>query len=303
MHLPTSCAIQIFGDRVDAGLRVHLDLDDGGRIRVRGRGTDAGAAVAPGGGRRRVGADRAERAELRLGGDGGLREAHPLLRVFDVEHAAAVEAHALGGDRRASRSTASTIICFARSAAWMRRVAGHQGDARGIRAEIHRRQVRVARDDPDVEGIDAQHLRHDRREDRVGALADVRRAAEHRNAPAAVDLQLHARLGHGVPVDRQARAAEVGGAREAEAPSRRQLAAPLLPAGGLDDLVDAGAEADRADAQEVRGQRVRGLQVVAADRGRVEAEVAGDPVELRPPARSAAAACRGRAWGRTAACS
>ena len=42
-----------------------------------------------------------------------------------------------------------------------------------------------------------------------------------------------------------------------------------------------GAEAHRADAQVVRGQRVRGLQVLAPDRGRVETEVARDAVELR----------------------
>ena len=101
-----------------------------------------------------------------------------------------------------------------------RGVAGHERHARRVGAEVHRRQVGVARDDADVEGIDAQDLRHDRREDRVGALADVGRAAEDGHAAAAVELQLDARLRHRVPVDRQARAAEVGRAGEAQAAAR-----------------------------------------------------------------------------------
>src|SRR5690606_38721517 len=58
------------------------------------------------------------------------------------------------------------------------------------------------------------------------------------------------------------------------------LAAALLPTGALDHLLDACAEAHRADAQEVGGQRVARREVVEPQLRRVEAEVAGDLVEL-----------------------
>src|SRR5262249_59811638 len=108
-------------------------------------------------------------------------------------------------------------------------------------------------------------------------------AAEDRAAAAAVELQLHAGLRHGVPVDREARAADVGGAREPEAAPARELAAALFPAGGRDDFVDAWPETHRAHAQEVRGQRVRGLEMALPHSRRIEAEAAGVLVELSFP--------------------
>src|SRR5207244_11707982 len=105
----------------------------------------------------------------------------------------------------------------------------------------------VARDAADVERIDAEHLGDDRGEHVVGALADLGRAAEHGDLAAAIDQQLHARLRHLVPVDRQPRATEIGTAGQANALSVRQLAEALLPVGALDHRADALLEADRAD--------------------------------------------------------
>ncbi len=279
MHLPDVVRDPDPGDRVDAGLRIDVDFDDGRRVGVRGRRTHAGAAVTPRRRWRRVRPDGPERPELRLGQDDRFRERHPPSGVLRVEDAPP-----------GSVTRDSGIASFSPAAATSRllralrrldgRVAGHERDARGVGPEIHGCQVRVSGHDADVDRVDAEDLADDRRQDRIGALPDLGRAAEHGHSPAAVELELHARLRHRVPVDRQPGAAEVRRAGEAEAPSERKLAPALLPAGRRDHLVDARAQADRADPQEVGGQRVRRLEVAAADLGRVEAEVAGDPVEL-----------------------
>ena len=160
-------------------------------------------------------------------------------------------------------------------------VAHHQRHAARIGAEIDRRQVGVAGDRADVDRIDAQHLGHARDQHVVGALADLGGAAERGDAAAAIELQLHARVRHVVPVDRQAGAGEVRRAGEADAAAVRQLAetCPSSPT-ACDDAADALGEADRADAQLVRGQRVRLLDDAQAQLGRIERERLGDLVEL-----------------------
>src|SRR5439155_25027962 len=101
------------------------------------------------------------------------------------------------------------------------------------------------------EGIDPEHLGDQQRDHVVAALTDLGRAAERRHAARAVEAKLDARVGEVVPVDREARAAEVARAREPEAAPRAELRAPRAPARAVDDLLDALAEADRADAEEV----------------------------------------------------
>ena len=136
------------------------------------------------------------------------------------------------------------------------RVAHHQRDAARVRAEIDRREIRVAGDGAHVERIDAEHLRHHPDQHIVRSLADLGGAAEHGDAAAAIELQLHAGVRQVVPVDRQARAGQIRRAREADAAAERQLAELVLPVRSLDDLADALGQSDGADAQVVRGQRV-----------------------------------------------
>jgi hypothetical protein len=54
----------------------------------------------------------------------------------------------------------------------------------------------------------------------------------------------------------------------------------LLPARALDDLADAFGEADRADPQPVRGQRIRFRDDAEAQLRGIHAELLGDLVEL-----------------------
>src|SRR5207249_4229327 len=65
-------------------------------------------------------------------------------------------------------------------------VPGHEGDATRVGAQVHGGEVGVAGDDGDVERIEPQHFRHEDGEDRVRALADLRRPTEHGDAAAAV---------------------------------------------------------------------------------------------------------------------
>src|SRR3989454_4386965 len=60
----------------------------------------------------------------------------------------------------------------------------------------------------------------------------------------------------------------------------RQLAEFLLPPGARDDFADAGAEPHRADAQPVRGERVRGDEMFEPELGRVHAQLLGDLIEV-----------------------
>ena len=161
-----------------------------------------------------------------------------------------------------------------------RGVAHHQRHAAGVGAEIDRRQIGVAGDRPHVDRVDAQHLRHARHQHVVGSLADLGRAAERGDAAAAIELQLDAGVRHVVPVDRQAGAGEVRRAGEADPAAGRQLAERVRPVGGGGHAADALGEADGADAQVVRRQRVRLLDDAEAEVGGIDGEALGDLVEL-----------------------
>ena len=183
-----------------------------------------------------------------------------------------------------------------------RRVADHQRHPRGVAAEVDRRQIGVADAEADVAEPDAEHLGHDRREHRVRALADLRLAAEDGDAAAAVELELDAGLRHVVPVDRQPGAAQVGAAGEAEAAAGRQLAVALLPARAGDHRLDAARRGPwcRCAASWRSPSRRRRGGAGGSPPGRCRARA--PPCRGGSRRRSGAAACRGRASGRTAAC-
>src|SRR5207247_4648992 len=101
----------------------------------------------------------------------------------------------------------------------------------------------VAGDDGDGERVEPEHLGDDRGEDRVRALADLGRAAEYRDPTAAIALELHARVRHRVPVDREARAGNVGRARQPDPLAIRKLFEPLLPPRAANHFLDTGPEA------------------------------------------------------------
>ena len=266
-------------DADPAGARVDVELDDRGAVRV-GRGrTDARALVPGGGRRRRVGADRADGAEPRLGRDDRVRERQGALRPLDIEDLPAAKPDALGGDSELLGHGRGQELARA-FRRLDRRVAHHESHAAAVRAEIDRCQVGVAEHDADVVRIDPEHLGDHLRQHRVGALSDVDLAAEDRHSPAAVQLELHARVRHVVPVDRQPRAADVGRARQADPLARRQVAELLFPPRALDHRVDALRQPHRPDTQVVGGQRLGRHEVPEAQRGGVDPKPLGDLVEV-----------------------
>src|SRR5947208_10530310 len=97
---------------------------------------------------------------------------------------------------------------------------------------------------------------------------------------AAVEQQLHAALRHLVPVDRQPGAAEIGAAGDADAAAVGKLLESVFPIRACDDLLDALREADRADLQPVRRERIRLGDDAQTQLGRVHAELLRDLVEL-----------------------
>ena len=135
-------------------------------------------------------------------------------------------------------------------------VAHHQRDAARVRAEIDRRQIRIAGDGAYIEWIDPEHLRDDCHQHVVGALPDLGGAAEHRHAAAAIQLQLHAGVRKVVPVDREPGARQIRRAGQTHAAAVGQLAELLAPVRSIDDAADAFGEADRADAQVIGGEAV-----------------------------------------------
>src|SRR6185369_8759102 len=106
------------------------------------------------------------------------------------------------------------------------------------------------------------------------------RAAERRHAAAAIELELHAGVRHVVVVDRQAGAGQIRRAGDADAAAVRQLAERVLPVGGLRHATHAFGETDGADAEVVRGQRVRLFDDPEAELGGIDRQGLGDLVEL-----------------------
>ena len=235
------------GHTDDACFGIDVHLSDAGAVRIRRGRADAGAAVFPGAHRRRVGADRADGSLRGLRQLDRLGERHPALAILGIEYAAVREGQPLDRHLELFRRMEREDLAGALRGL-QRRVPGHERDAARVAAEVDRGEVGVARDDDDVERIDAEDFGDDVGEDRIRSLSDFRRAAEHRDAAAPVAFQLHARMRHVVPVDRQAGARDVARAGEPDATPFGQLTEFLLPLRSLDDFVDALAETHRAHA-------------------------------------------------------
>ena len=266
-------------DANDPRLGVHLDLSDAGAVGVRRRGADARPPIPAGAARRRVRPDGPDRPLGGLGQLYRLGKRHAALRVLGVKHTAVGKDNPVTGDREFFRGVERESLSRALGRL-ERGIARHQGDAARVAPQVDGGKVGVGGDHGDLEGIDAQHFGDDVGEHRVGALADFRRATEDRHSPAAVAAQLHARMRHVVPIDRQAGARDVAGAREPDAATLGELAELLLPARACDDLLDARAEAHRADAQIVGGERVWWDECLEAQLRRVELQLLGDLVDV-----------------------
>ncbi len=270
---------------IEAGRGVDLDLDHASGVGVGRRWTDAGALEAAGRARRGVGADGSQRAEHRLGGDAGVGEIDAAIGILGVEDAPLGEDQALRGDLEALRHRPGEQV--ARPLGGLDgRVAHHQRHARRVAAEIDRRQVGVADAQPDVGQVDAQRLGDHGGEHRVRALADLRFAAVDGDPARTVEQQLDSRLRHVVPVDRQAGAAQVGAAGEAQPAALGQLAVALAPATAVDHRFDALAQPDRADLEPVGGHGLGVLEVLETQIGRVDAEPVRGLVEVDLPGES-----------------
>src|SRR5882762_2101982 len=239
----------------------------------------AGAAVLPGAHRWSVGTDRPDRSFGGLSQLDRLGKRHAAFPILGVEYPAVGERQPL--DRHLELPRCMDAENLPRALGRLQRgVPGHQRNAARIAAQVYGSEVRVGGDDGDIERIDTEHFGDDVREDRIRALPDLRRAAEHRDAAAAVALQLDARMRHVVPVDRQAGARDVARAREPNAAALGQLAEFLLPPRPLDYLLDAFAEAHGPHPQVIRRQRVRWHERLETQLGRVDGELLGDLVEM-----------------------
>src|SRR4029077_17796654 len=91
----------------------------------------------------------------------------------------------------------------------------------------------------------------------VRAMASFCCAAEPPHPAAAIELELNARMRHVVVVDRKPGAGQIRRAGDADPAAARELAERILPVGGTCHPADALGEADVADPQVVRGERVR----------------------------------------------
>src|SRR6185295_2618587 len=99
-------------------------------------------------------------------------------------------------------------------------------------------------------------------------------------SPAPVDLDLHARVRHRVPVDGQPGPADVGRAGESDAaPAPHPTALALVPA-LLQYALQALAQPDGAHLHLVRGDGAGRHRVVEAPARRIEAEVGAELVDV-----------------------
>src|SRR6267378_5837153 len=266
-----------YGD--PAGHRIHGDFDDCGGIGI-GRGwTDTAAFVQRWRFRGSVRADGADGAEASFGQADGFVEGHSFFRRGGIKNRFVGETQAFPWDfevngNRFGKQFPGAFRCLQGG------IAGHDGDAAGIGAEVHRPQVRVAGEEANVEGVDAKNFGDDSSQDIIGALADFRGAAENGDTAAAVQLELHSGLRHFVPINGKPRSREIGGAGDSDTAAFGQFPEFLFPIGDFYDAANAFGKVDGTQAEIIGRHRIGRFDDAEAQVGGVEFEFLGDFVEL-----------------------
>ncbi len=116
-------------------------------------------------------------------------------------------------------------------------VPGHEGNAAAVGPQVNGREFRVCGDQLNLLRLQAQDLGHGGGQHHVGTLTDLDGAAEEDDSPATINLQVDLRVRHVVPVDREARPAEVAAEGESDALAFRKPSSFLIEPGGLEDLL------------------------------------------------------------------
>src|SRR6267142_1164286 len=268
-----------FWDGDPARHGIHGDIDDCGGIRIGGGWTDTAAFVQRWRFRGSVRANGADGAEASFGQADGFVEGHSLFRRGRIKNRFVGETQPLlwhfetNGDRF-GKQFPGAFRCLQSG------IAGHDGDAARIGAEVDRPQVRVAGKKADVEGVDAKNFGNDSSQDIVGALADFRGAAENGDAAAAVELELNSGLRHLVPVNGKSRPCQVSGTGEPEAAAFGQFPEFLFPVGGFYDAANAFGKVDSTQAEIIGRHRVGRFDDAEAQVGGVDFQFLSDFVEL-----------------------
>src|SRR6267378_605088 len=266
-----------YGD--PSGHGIHGDFDDCSGIRI-GRGwTDTAAFVQRWRFRGSIRADGADGAEARFGQADSFVEGHSFFRGGGIKNRFFGETQALLGHFEANgdgfgKQFPGALGCLQGG------IAGHDGDAAGIGAEVDRPQVRVAGEEADVEGVDAQNFGDDSRQDIVGALSDFGSAAENGDAAAAVELELNSGLRHFVPINGKSRTREIGGTGKSDTAAFGQFSEFLFPIGGFYDAANAFGKIDSTQAKIICRHRVGRFDDAEAQVGGVDFQFLGDFVEL-----------------------
>ena len=140
-----------------------------------------------------------------------------------------------------------------------RRIADHEGDARGIGAVVLRHHVAVAGDDAHARHVEAEHLGDRLHQDGGRALADVGGARQHHDRAVEVELDLHRGVRLAGPVHRLRGAARCSASRQSPGPCACRcrlgsLPRRVLPAALALDPVDAFRQAVAVHHQVVVGE-------------------------------------------------
>src|SRR6266851_9419703 len=258
---------------------IYFDFDDRSGIRIGGRRPHAAALVQRGRLRWSVAAHRADRAEAGFGETNSLLKRDSFFRLGRIEHAFVSKSqpffrhfqffsNCVGND---CSSAFRGLQCG---------VSRHQRDSARIRAKIHGSEIRVAGEQSNVERVEAQNLGNYSRENIVRALSDFRRAAENRNAAAAVEFELNPRVRHFVQVNGKSRPSQISRASQSYAVALREFAEFFFPIGDLDNTANALGKIDGPEAEKIRRDGVRRLDDAKPQICRINLESLRDLVEL-----------------------
>src|SRR6185437_4424980 len=146
-----------------------------------------------------------------------------------------------------------------------RSVAGHEGYAAGIAAQIDWREFSVCGDELDALGTNSENFSGDLNLHGIRALANFRRASVESYGSVAIDFDVHRGVRHVRTHDGIGCAADVMAASDADAFAVRQLVFLPLPARALENFLNAFGQAVAGDAQRVGGDARRLQQITTAN--------------------------------------